>query len=109
MPTFYGQARSRFLQDTRFNLRQVCHMQDGEILGNLNERGLAEICDSRSAKERQAQALTCNRCWLNCQRIADVELFEYFEERYPHAELVEHFGPYSWPLPRAGDGRALTP
>jgi MoaA/NifB/PqqE/SkfB family radical SAM enzyme len=84
----------------------LCHMRDGEILGNLNERGLAEISDSRSARERQAQALTCNRCWLNCQRIADVKLFEYFEERYPHAKLVEHFGPYSWPLPRGDFGRA---
>lgn len=76
----------------------LCHMRDGEILGNLKKTSLEAIVSNEKNIEIQNQCVSCNRCWLNCQRIIDVKLFEYLESKYPHEKLEREFGPFKWPI-----------
>ncbi|OSA93190.1 UNVERIFIED_ORG: radical SAM protein [Clostridium botulinum] len=76
----------------------LCHMRDETILGNLNESTLDDIMLKTEIIENQEQSLKCNKCWLNCQRIIDVKLFEFMEKKYTHAQLEKEFGNYKWPL-----------
>lgn len=76
----------------------LCHMRDDIILGNLNNASLKDIMSDSKVLEIQKQSLKCNQCWLNCQRIIDVKLFEYMESKYTHEKLEEEFGSYKWPL-----------
>lgn len=62
-------------------------MRDEIVLGNLNERSIKDIMLDEKVIELQKQCLNCNKCWLNCQRIIDVKLFEYMESKYTHEEL----------------------
>ncbi|BAH06894.1 radical SAM/SPASM domain-containing protein [Clostridium kluyveri] len=76
----------------------LCHMRDEIVLGNLYEHSLEDIITDNKIIELQKQSLGCNKCWLNCQRMLDVKLFEFMESKYIHDKLEEEFGKYKWPL-----------
>lgn len=82
-------------------------------LGNLYERSLGEIWNSKKTRELQRKYMHCNACWADAQRPYDLRISSLLKTFVPSVLLNEVFGKCDWKkIPRLGQtltsGKAAT-
>lgn len=65
-------------------------------LGNLYEQRLEDIWKSKKTIDLQKRYISCNGCWLNCQRIIDIHMVSLLKSFIPTPLLEKLFGAYDW-------------
>lgn len=66
-------------------------------LGNVNEKSLDEIFNSRETMKIQDEySKTCNKCWINFHRKYDIVLLRSFEKVLPKKIIEMFYGKYQW-------------
>jgi MoaA/NifB/PqqE/SkfB family radical SAM enzyme len=66
-------------------------------LGNVNEKSLDEIFNSRKTRKIQRQyACSCNGCWINFHRKYDIVLLRTLERFFPKTLIEIFYGKYQW-------------
>ncbi|MDR2836005.1 MAG: radical SAM protein [Bacteroidales bacterium] len=66
-------------------------------LGNIYEKSLDEIYNSREAVKIQKQyAKNCNKCWINFHRKYDIVLLRSLEKFVPKNIIQKFYGKYQW-------------
>lgn len=69
----------------------------GVMLGNVHERTLDEIFNSRETAEVQCRyAKRCNACWINFHRKYDIILLRNLEKFLPKPIIQCFYGNYQW-------------
>lgn len=67
------------------------------VLGNIHERSLDEIFNSRQSVETQClYSRQCNKCWINFHRKYDIILLRNFEKLLPKQLIECFYGEYQW-------------
>ncbi len=70
-------------------------------LGNIHERSLDEIFNSRQSIETQCRhSRGCNGCWINFHRKYDIILLRNLERLLPKRAIEAVYGPYQWTADR---------
>src|SRR3989344_259484 len=67
----------------------------GNKIGNLYNQTLEQVWNSKEAIELRKQHISCNLCWLNCHRPADIVMNKILRV-FPKNYLNKKFGEYNW-------------
>jgi MoaA/NifB/PqqE/SkfB family radical SAM enzyme len=74
----------------------ICQNLD-VILGNVNEKSLDEIFNSRASADKQKDYChNCNQCWISFHRKYDVVLYRTMEKFFPKSIISKMMGYYQW-------------
>ncbi|MDR1610340.1 MAG: SPASM domain-containing protein, partial [Candidatus Symbiothrix sp.] len=66
-------------------------------LGNVYDKSLDEIFNSRKTREIQKEyAHNCNKCWINFHRKYDIVLLRTLETFFPKRLIEIFYGKYQW-------------
>ena len=78
----------------------ICQNLD-VVLGNIHERSLDEIFNSRESCETQCRhSHRCNECWINYHRKFDIILLRNLERLLPKRLIECWYGRYQWTTDR---------
>ena len=69
----------------------------GVMLGNVNEKSLDEIFNSKPSQKVQKKYVhDCNQCWLAFHRKYDVVMLRTLEKIFPKKLVEAFYGKYQW-------------
>jgi hypothetical protein len=89
-----------------WNIRTKCYVlgngdvylcqQKSVVLGNLYEKSLGEVWNSRETIAIHEEYRACNDCWLACNRPLDAQLAYAGRLVFSRAQMDRMFGEHTW-------------